>query len=134
MINYIITRGKKMIVKNGQSSLQTLKTIGIPQLSAECKCPIGQAYTTWGSLIECIPYELKRFRKNYPNYPVCNRHPRIGLDVPWNDDGVGIGDPAAIYQIPVSKKFVQETQYRALPLDDEKLQVILNMEPKPLNM
>jgi hypothetical protein len=57
-------------------------------------------------------------------------HPLIGLDTDYGN-GRGIGDPTAPYQIPMSKEFVQKTQYRPLPLNDEVLRVHLQTEPKP---
>ena len=55
-------------------------------------------------------------------------HPKIGADVPWNDDGAGIGDPSSPH---MSKKFVQFTQYRPLYLDDGDLGIILQLVPRP---
>ena len=53
-------------------------------------------------------------------------HPKIGVDAP-ND----IGDPTALYQKPLSKQFVQNAQYRQVPLDLVELQPHLNLNPKP---
>jgi hypothetical protein len=57
-------------------------------------------------------------------------HPQIGKDTEYNN-GAAIGDPSAPYQIPMPKQFVQNTQYKKLPLNDEVLQIHLQTEPKP---
>jgi Leucine-rich repeat (LRR) protein len=57
-------------------------------------------------------------------------HPQIGKNTQYNN-GMAIGDPTAPYQIPMSKQFVQKTQYRKLPLNDEVLRIHLQTEPKP---
>jgi hypothetical protein len=63
-----------------------------------------------------------------PEDPFSN--PQIGKDTQYNN-GMAIGEPTAPYQIPMSKQFVQKTQYRKLPLNDEVLRVHLQTEPKP---
>jgi hypothetical protein len=64
------------------------------------------------------------------NEQILLHHPQIGKDTQYNN-GMAIGDPTAPYQIPMSKQFVQKTQYRKLPLNDEVLRIHLQTDPTP---
>jgi hypothetical protein len=118
-------------------NLTRLTCKNCPQLAKipETLVNLAELYC-WDCPLLVVPLEIKE-KLRMCEGEACNRapddpfsHPQIGKDTGYNN-GMAIGEPTAPYQIPMSKRFVQKTQYRKLPLDDEVLRVHLQTEPKP---